>query len=401
MATTMQQVRAWRGPALFSYGFRPFFLLAALHAAGVVALFVPWYLGALQVPSLFPPTTWHAHSLLFGYVPAVVAGFLMTAVPNWTGRLPVVGWRLIGLVAAWLAGRGAILVSAAIGPVATAVLDLTFLAALGFVIGREIIQGKNWRNLKVLGVLLMLFCANLGFHVEFALTGAALRAERLAVAATIVLITLIGGRIVPSFTINWLRQINPGPIPSAPDRLDQAAQAVGAVALLLWVALIDIGALRLPLAVIMGGVAIAHIVRQRRWRPERTLAEPLVAVLHVAHAFVPLGFLIIALGLLLGDSGLETAGLHAWTTGAVGLMTLAVMTRATRGHTGRSLAADRPTVTIYAAIIAAALARIVAAHHPEFADTLLPLAASAWFGGYLIFAVHYGRMLLTTRKPGW
>lgn len=400
MATTMQQVRAWRGPAVLSYGFRPFFLLASLHAAGVVALFVPWYFGVLAVPSLFSPAAWHAHSLLFGYVPAVIAGFLMTAVPNWTGRLPVVGWRLAGLAGLWLAGRIAVLGSSFIGPVATALADVAFLAALAFVMGREIVRGENWRNLKVLGVLGVLGAANAGFHLEWALSGGTARAERLAVGATIVLITLIGGRIVPSFTINWLRQINPGPIPSAPDRLDQWVQAGGGVALALWVAEVDLPALALPLAALMAAVAIGHGLRQRRWRPERTLAEPLVTVLHVAHGFVPLGFLIGAVGLATGDAGLETAGLHAWTTGAIGLMTLAVMTRATRGHTGRALTADRMTVAIYGLVGLAAAARIVAAHHPETAGTTLPVAAAAWVGGFALFALHYGRMLVGPRKTG-
>ncbi len=139
MATTMQLTRAWTGPALFSYGFRPFFLGAAVLAALLVGAWVPWLLGLVQVPSALPPVAWHQHELLFGFVPAVMAGFLLTAVPNWTGRLPVVGRPLIGLVALWIVGRVTLLVSLHLPAAAVALASLAFPIALVAVLAREIL----------------------------------------------------------------------------------------------------------------------------------------------------------------------------------------------------------------------------------------------------------------------
>src|SRR5215831_3424636 len=157
--STMARVRSWQGAAILSYSFRPFFLFAALHAMLAILLWVPWFLGLVTLPSLLPPVAWHAHSLLFGYVPAVIAGFLLTAVPNWTGRLPVVGWPLAGLFSLWLAGRIATLVSPQLGPWLTAIADLSFLCTLTAVVGCEILSARNWRNLKVLLALSVLLVA--------------------------------------------------------------------------------------------------------------------------------------------------------------------------------------------------------------------------------------------------
>lgn len=157
MASSAAQIRAFEGPALLSYGFRPFFLFGAVWAAAAVALWLPMLSGHLALPSAFTPVEWHVHELIFGYVPAIVAGFLLTAVPNWTGRLPVVGTRLLMLFLAWLAGRIAVFFSLWIGAWVAAIVDLAFLVALAGVIGREIVASRNTRNLKVLvGVALLL-----------------------------------------------------------------------------------------------------------------------------------------------------------------------------------------------------------------------------------------------------
>ncbi len=236
MATTMSLQRAWSGPALFTYGFRPFFLFGALHAALMVALWVPWHLGVISIPSAFPPVVWHSHELLFGFVPAVVAGFLLTATPNWTGRLPVVGWPLALLFGLWLAGRIAIAASAHLSPLAAAALALAFPLALAGVLGRELVAGRNWRNLKVLAGVAALALAQALFHYEAWRHGRSTYGDHLALAATLVLIMIVGGRIVPSFTTNWLKQNNPGPLPAPFDRFDMAAMIVGVAALGAWVA---------------------------------------------------------------------------------------------------------------------------------------------------------------------
>src|SRR5262245_24450428 len=165
--------REYSGPALFSYGFRPFFLAGALWAALGVLLWLPQYSGEIVLPTALAPRDWHVHEMLYGYVAAVVAGFLLTAIPNWTGRLPICGLPLASLAALWLAGRVAILVSAKTGHAVAAVIDVAFLVALAAVALREIIAGKNWRNLRVLGIVLVLIAGNIAFHVEVLRSGVA------------------------------------------------------------------------------------------------------------------------------------------------------------------------------------------------------------------------------------
>jgi len=401
--TTMQRVRAWRGPAVFSFGFRPFFLGATVYAAGVMVLWVSWLQGRLSLPSGFDPIAWHSHELLFGYVPAVVAGFLLTAVPNWTGRLPVVGWPLAGLFALWVVGRIAVAASVALGPAVTAAISLAFPVCLAAVIAREIIAGKNWRNLKVLAVLLMLTAAQAWFHSAAAAGHETAPAARAALAAVILLITIIGGRIVPSFTTNWLKRANPGRLPAPVDRLDRLTLAVTAVALAAWAIVPAIrigGGTALPMAMVAGLLLAAgglNLLRQLRWAPDRTFGEALVTVLHIGYAFVPLGFLLCGVGVASDRPALGLAGLHAWGVGAIGLMTLAVMTRASRGHTGRPLTAPMGTIAIYAAMVVSAICRIAAALAPEHGTVLLAVAASAWSAAFLGFVLVYGPMLLTSR----
>jgi uncharacterized protein involved in response to NO len=235
-------------------------------------------------------------------------------------------------------------------------------------------------------------------YAELAAAGDSTYAEHLAVAAIVTLIVIVGGRIVPNFTANWLRQHRPGPLPPALGGFDQASASLTVAALAGWVAL---PALPSGLVLATGGLlalaGTSELVRQWRWQPQRTLGEPLVTVLHAGYAFVPLGLLLAAAAVLAPGRVPATAATHAWTVGAAGLMTLAVMTRATRGHTGRPLTAPAATVAIYAGILVAVTARLTAALLPELAGPALVIAATAWvlaFGG---FAIAYGPMLLGPR----
>lgn len=396
--TTMQKARAWRGPALFSYGFRPFFFFGAIYAGFAVALWTLWRYDLAPLPSAFPPVAWHAHELLFGYGPAVVAGFLLTAVPNWTGRLPVVGWPLVVLFALWCVGRLAMLLAPAGAPVALLALTLVFPVTLAAVIGREIVAGDNWRNLKVLVAVAVIALAQVIFQVEVALGGQSVFGERLAVGALVMLIAIIGGRIIPSFTVNWLKRVNPGRLPKPFDRYDTFAMILAGLALVAWVLLPALGGASRPVAALLLAAGLAHLVRLTRWAPDRTWREPLVAVLHVSYLFVPIGFFLAAAAAWNGEAALFTATVHAWTVGAIGMMTLSVMTRATRGHTGRALAAPADTTVIYLAIFAAALARIGAALAPQHAGWLLPVAGLCWSLAFFGFALVYGPMLTMRRK---
>lgn len=388
-------------PAVLSLGFRPFFLLGALFAVIMIALWVPWFLGFIAVPSAFPPVAWHAHELLFGFVPAIIAGFLLTAVPNWTGRRPIVGLSLAGLVLLWLVGRVVIALSAHVDPYVIATLSAAFPAVLAVVVGREIVLARNTRNLKVVGVLLGLAVADLLFHYEIWQFGRPRHAHTVAVALALLLVIVISGRIIPTFTANWLKANREGaPLPPAFDRIDLAAVLLSGAALLGWmsVSFLDSVQWGRPLvAALMLGASAANLLRQARWQPHRTGAEPLLAILHVAYAFVGLGFLLAGLGIAWGDYDFTTAGIHAWTVGAIGTMMIGVMTRVSRGHTGRPLTAPAGTVLLYALILIAAATRIVAGLYPQVTPMLLPLSGLAWVGAFGGFVVLYGRMLVSPR----
>lgn len=393
MTTTAGQIRAYRGPVLFSYGFRPFFLFGAAWAALAVALWLPMLTGHLTLPTAMTPIDWHVHELVYGYVPAVVAGFLLTAVPNWTGRLPVIGAPLAWLFACWLAGRAAIATSAWIGAAAAGVIDVAFLLALGAVIAREIVAGGNTRNLKVLAGVGLLLAGNVVFHAEAMEGTGAGYGMRLGIGATILLIMLIGGRIIPSFTRNWLVRREAGRLPAPFDGADVAAMAVSGAALALWIAL---PAARATALLALAAMAM-NLLRLARWAGERTAAEPLVLVLHVAYAFVPAGFGLLALGILAPGVVAPTGAVHGFTAGAIALMTLAVMTRASLGHAGRALTATPSIQAIYGAALVAALARLLAAFD-VLREPMLHLSAAAWvlaFGG---FVVVYGPLLARRRS---
>src|SRR5262245_29993506 len=329
MAHSAKLIRSFRGPALLSYGFRPFFLFGAIWAAFVMALWPAMLAGSLTLPTAFDPVRWHAHELIYGYVPAIVAGFLLTAVPNWTGRLPVVGTRLFALFALWVAGRAAVMFSAFIGSAIAAAVDLLFLAALGATVAREIIAGRSTRNMKVLAVLAVLLAGNAVSHAELILSLHSAHGLRVGLAAILMLIMLIGGRIIPSFTRNWLVRQGPGRLPRAFDRFDVLTLILAGAALGLWIATSD-SALTAAAAF---AAAAAQFWRMARWAGERTRSERLVLILHAGYAFVPLGFALLGLSILRPDIVLASAATHAWTAGAIGTMTLAVMTRASLGHT--------------------------------------------------------------------
>ena len=386
------RLKAYAGPILLSYGFRPFFLLGAIYAGLAVLAWLPIFHGELQLRTAFGAIDWHVHEMLYGYLPAVVTGFLLTAIPNWTGRLPIQGTPLLVLVVLWLSGRVAVTLSAEIGWLTAALIDAGFLALLIAAIGREIVAGKNWRNLRVVALIALLLVGNVAFHLESHFDGAADYGIRIGVAAMVLLISVIGGRVVPSFTRNWLVRENPGRLPAPIARFDVVVIAVSAIALALWVVRPSgkLSAITLAIA------GLLQIARLARWAGDRTFNDRLVLVLHVGYAFVPLGFLLSSATAL--DLVAVSAGIHAWTVGAAGTMTLAVMTRASLGHTGHALAASAVTEAIYAAVVVAALARIGAALFPVWSEPLLHLTVLAWCVAFFGFAASYGPLLLG-KKP--
>lgn len=380
--------RAYRGPALFANGFRPFFLLGAIQAGLSILVWLPLFHGELKLLSAFAPRDWHVHEMLFGYLPAVITGFLFTAIPNWTGRLPIRGAPLVTLVAIWIAGRMAVTFSVATGWWLAMLIDTSFLLLVAAAAAREIAAGRNWRNLKVVALVTLLLAGNVAFHLEAHSTGSADIAIRIGIAAVVMLLALIGGRIIPSFTRNWLVRENPGRLPVPFGRFDTIVVAIGALALVGWIVAPD----NRVAGAVLGLAGLMHFVRLARWAGDRTLRERLLTILHVGYFFVALGFLLnaaAAFGLLP-----PSAGIHAWMAGGAGIMTLAVMTRASLGHTGQALTASAATQAIYAAIIVAAAARICAVIHTAQSEWLLHVAALAWVAAFLGFALAYGPLLL-------
>jgi uncharacterized protein involved in response to NO len=387
----VSRVKAYRGPALFSYGFRPFFLCGALYAAVAIIGWMGLYTGHGSLPTGFAPLAWHTHEMIYGWLAAIITGFLLTAVPNWTGGLPLAGAPLAGLLSLWLTGRIAVAFSAWLGWPLAAMLDCLFLAAVVAAILREIVAGKNWQNLKIVVIVSLLLAGNIAFHLETWLSGAAAYSQRAGIACVVALLMLIGGRIVPSFTRNWLARRQSPSLPSPFGRFDLVALAASFVALAIWVAVPDHPAAGVTLLL----AGLLQLARLCRWAGYRTVEDRLVLVLHAGYAFIPLGFGLQAAAAF--GIAPASAGVHAWMAGAAGTMTLAVMTRATLGHTGRALEADRATQAIYAAIVLAAMLRIAAALLPDLAWALVIAAACGWCFAQLGFVLVYGRYLLAPR----
>lgn len=376
-------------------GFRPFFLASGAWAVIALALWLGMLNGGIGLWSRFDPLAWHIHEMLFGFVLATVGGFLLTAIPNWTGRTPVAGGWLALLLGIWLLGRIVCLGSRLLPAWTATAADLAFVVALGMVAARELLAARNWRNLPVLGPLSLFAVANLLMHLEAA--GIAVPAGlgwRLGLIAALVLISAIGGRIVPAFTRNWLARHGAPTRPAVRNRVDRAALGVLHAGLLGWALLPSLR----PLGYLLILAGALNLWRLARWCGVATLSEPLLLILHAGYAWLAFGVALLGLSMA-GDFVPLSAAIHALTVGAIATMILAVMTRATRGHTGRALAADGPTVAIYLLITAAALVRIAAAWTVAAAMPLLFLSGAAWIGAFVLFVTVYGRMILQSPLP--
>ena len=378
---------------LLSFGFRPFFLAAALWSATAIGLWIAMLTAGLQLPTRFDPLTWHIHEMLFGFVLAAVAGFLLTAIPNWTGRRPVSGALLGTLVGLWLFGRLDSLVSQWVPPWPAIAADLAFPLALAAVVAREIVAARNRRNYPIIAPVVVLAVADLAMDLSLAgFTAPASYGWRLALAAILILISVVGGRIVPSFTRNWLVGRREDRLPPAAGVIDRASLGVLHAALMIWV---FFPAARISGYALLGGAAL-NLWRLLRWRGSATRSETLLLVLHVGYGWLVLG--VAALGFATVDTALpSSAAIHALTAGAIGTMILAVMTRATRGHTGCELSADTATSVIYGLVVLAAPVRVAAALVLQARSDLLLGSAALWIGAFGLFAIRYAPLMLRAR----
>lgn len=376
--------------ALFRLGFRPFYLLAALWAAIALPLWIAQFAGLVPPPAAYPALLWHAHEMTFGFALAVIVGFLLTAGRAWTGLPTPTGARLAALAGLWVAAR----VFNYAGPVTVAMLlDAAFILASMVAIGVVLMKARNYRNLFVLAVLTAFLVANSLFHLAVAgrIDASPLQAARFFVFVIVVLTCVIGGRVIPTFTANALRGVRQW----RNARLDVASLATTVLALLL--ALLPVPATITALA--CGAAAALQLVRLAGWNPWATRGAPILWILHLSYAWIPIGLVLVALGAL----GVvpESAGVHALTIGAIGGLIIGMITRTALGHTARPLKAGRMETTAYVLVQLAVLLRLA----PMLAPSLPYLAwttaaAVAWSLAFAVYLVKYVPVLTAPRLDG-
>lgn len=381
--------RAYSGPAFLSHGFRPFFFLGPCFVILAIPLWLAAFTHGYAVGE--DALRWHIHEMLFGYLAAIIAGFLMAAIPNWTGRLPVMGMPLLLFVLVWLSGRIAMISG---GGVSAAVIDSAFLVLLAGFAWREVLSGKNWRNLPICLFVSLFALGNILFHVESHFGLPVGIGQRTGLAIAMMLMSLIGGRIIPSFTINWMKKQDMRPLPSPFGPFDKVTLLVTGLTLIGWIAAPD----RMLIGyafIVVGGL---HLVRLVRWRGWATFAEPLVAILHIAYAWLVAALLAMGVSMIRPDIVAPSLALHVLTAGAIGQLTMAVMTRASLGHCGRPLEAGAGIVTIYGLIFLGAAARVVGPFVAVDYALVMSVSGLLWISGFLLFAILYGPMFFTPRR---
>lgn len=385
-------VRAPSGFALWNLGFRPFYLLASIFAAVSILLWIAEYAGYLPGGYLRDPV-WHAHEMLFGYTMAVVAGFLFTAVRNWTGQPTPTGAWLAAYAALWIAGR---IVGVLPHPVAAAWVNAAFPLAVAAGIAVPLVQSGNRRNYFFIVLLVALAIATLAVHLARLRIVAWPERASLQVGLDIVLliVAVMAGRVIPMFTNNGI----PGLQARRSPRVEKWSLA-GIVAL----AFADLFQLQpSAIALLALVVAVAHAVRLWLWQPWRTASAPLVWSLHAAYAWI-----VIHLGLralVAWDYVAAPLGTHALTIGVIGGMTIAMMARTARGHSGRPLSADAWDVACFVLVQLAALTRVFGGLViPEAYRATVVISGVCWSSAFALYALHYWPMLTRPRidgKPG-
>ena len=383
----------------FAYGFRPFFLLAGIDAIVNMAVWLFAYFEPDAWPSSpIMPMYWHAHEMLFGFVAAAIAGFLLTAVPGWTGRSSYAGRPLVLLAALWLAGRIALFPPIHVPTLVGAGIDLAFFPVLALSLAPSLISARKFQNLPFLALLTALFLANLTFHLGT--LGLVPVGEHiglgLAIDVVCILIVIVGGRIIPAFTRGGLGKVN---IPT--DIRSRAILEYAAIASIVAVLVADMIE---PISQFNGAVALfaglIQALRLSQWQGHRTVREPLLWVLHVGYAWLAIGLLFKGIWLLYAPNFAEK-WIHALTVGAFSTMILAVMTRASLGHTGRALIAPAPMAITYLLVTLAAAIRILGpALAPQDYDQIIALAGTLWIAAFGLFLRVYTPILLWPRADG-
>lgn len=385
------------GPVFFAAGFRPFFLFTGLQALLSLPLWLAVYVGGVDLNLPFAAALWHGHEMVFGFAGAAIAGFLLTAVPNWTNSHHVGGRPLMVLFALWLAGRLAFTLAGILPAFMVAVLDLSFLPYLAWLVGKPLVQAGKMRNIAFLPVLGVFFLANATVHLlTVTQAGDPMVGVYLGLTMVLVLIAIVGGRIVPSFTQNWLRMQGQA-VEVTPITWIEKGGAVGSLVVAMIAAIFLPGSLVSGLALL--AAAAIHGLRLGRWHGHKTLTNPLLWVLHLGYLWLVVGLVLLALPSFL-PTLTATAALHALTAGCVATMIMAVMTRASLGHSGRPLQVSKAVAVAYGLLALGTLLRVVAPVAGDAQMGLTHAGGTVWSLAWLIFVVVYLPVLTKPRADG-
>ncbi len=381
---------AGHGWPLLRLGFRPFYLAATLFAVLAVPAWVLVFLGHADWTPALSPLLWHAHEMLFGFAAAVIVGFLMTAGKAWTGLQTPRGTALAALVLAWLAARVALFTAPY--PVFAA-LDLLLLPVVAVVLVRLLLRADNHRNLPLAGLLGLLTLANLVFHLSVLgyLALDPVRSLYAALALIVLIECVMAGRVIPAFTMNATPGLRLQPDPQR----EKATAAVSVAALAVWV-FAPSATISAPLLAL---AAVMQLARLAAWKPWRTRSRPILWILHLSYAWIPVGFLLLAMSLLGWIAA--SAGIHALAVGATGGLIIGMVTRTARGHTGRPLSASPLEVAAYSLVMLAAVLRVlVPLLAPQFLVASVVAAALAWSLAFVLYLIRYAPWLLRARVDG-
>jgi uncharacterized protein involved in response to NO len=380
-------------PAWAAKGFRPFFLLAGAFAALIVPAWLLALRGGVRVDGYLDPMMWHAHEMVFGFAVAVIAGFLLTAVGNWTGRETAIGAPLVGLALLWVAGRVVFATAGAWPPVVVAITDLAFLPALAATIAVPLIAARARRNYPMLALLGALWGLDLVMHLDVLGIAPGWRWPAGIAAAELValMVLMFAGRVFPMFTRNATGVAS---IRNRPN-LDRAV-----IPAMLALVVLDLAAPGHRAAPVIAGVAaVLALARSWSWGARHTARHPLLWILHAAHAWIVVGLALRAAAAWTPRITMSS-WLHALTAGAVGAATLGMMARVALGHSGRRLAVGRATTVAFVAITVAAALRVVAPIHPPAYRAALEASGALWTLAFVVFVVAYARILTTPRADG-
>lgn len=395
MSNPTDHSRRFAAAPLFALGFRPFYLLAAVFAVLALPVWMMSFFGGLQTGGYLRGVAWHGHEMIFGFAAAVMAGFLLTAVRNWTGQQTPTGLPLIGLAAVWLVARLLIV----IGPAsAAAAVDVLFLPALGIAVAVPIWRSRNARNYKILALLAVLTLANAAYHLA-GMNMLPVEISRIAITAALdaiaILIAIIGGRVIPAFIGNAVAHAEP--------RHNAGIEflAVGALVIILgldalqpWLAVSN--TVWLSLLVV---AAAGHAIRLMLWQPLRARGNPLLWMLPAAYAWLPISLALRAMSLL--DITVMSASVHAFTVGAIASLMFAMMTRSALGHTGRALVAGWAEISAFILLQLAAIVRVIASSIASgvYREAMI-VSGILWTVAFAVFLYRYWPILTQPRIDG-